>query len=147
MPRKYNPEQKDSALEMLKKCEWTKKEYKKIEKSLYNKFRDNKSEIEFNDYKEFIECYVKKIKKQNGKCFYCGLEGDIKKTYGKYFTKGKRKKCGERLEIDKKDPKVKYSANNLVLACYPCNNAKSNVFTCDEFIIIGAVIGALKKKD
>ena len=84
-----------------------------------------------------------------GRCHYCGLEGDIKENYGKYYKKGNRENCGERLEIDKRDPNPngKYSENNCVLACYPCNNAKSNVFTAEEFIIIGAVIGALKKKD
>lgn len=100
---------------------------------------------------------VRKIKEkeQNGKCFYCGLVGDVKKYYRKQleaikmlrygcFKKGRR---GKSLEVERKIPKKHYNLENCVLACYPCNNAKSDVFTAEEFIIIGAVIGALKKKD
>ncbi|MBI3582623.1 MAG: hypothetical protein HY096_01565 [Nitrospinae bacterium] len=62
----------------------------------------------------------------------------------KGFRKGKR---GKSLEVDRKESAKGYVPNNCVLVCYPCNNAKSDVFTAEEFIIIGAVIGALKKKD
>ncbi len=100
-----------------------------------------------------------KEKEQNGKCFYCGLKGDVRKNYkqqlkeiGKtYFKerveegekKGGRGKC---LELERKKPKDPYSEDNCVFACYPCNNAKSDVFTDKEFIFIGAVIRALKTK-
>lgn len=152
MPRKYNPEQKNCALKRLQQCEWTQEEYEEKEKSLYNKFRDakNKNEMDFEDYGKFIEWYVKKITKQQGKCFYCGLEGDVRKNYRdqlemlqmEYFREGNRGRC---LEIERKEANQLYN-KNCVLACYPCNNAKSDVFTPEEFIIIGAVIGALKEK-
>lgn len=102
------------------------------------------------------------LKIQNKKCFYCGLEGDVRKNYksqlneiGKiYFRDRKNKTDGKRtggrgqsLELERKKSKGHYSVDNCVLACYPCNNAKSDVFTCDEFQIIGAIIGGLKNHD
>jgi hypothetical protein len=38
------------------------------------------------------------------------------------------------LEVDRKDPKGKYSSGNAVLCCYFCNNDKSDVFYGDEYI-------------
>lgn len=35
--------------------------------------------------------------------------------------------------IDKKDPTLPYSADNMVLACWRCNKHKSNYFTSDEW--------------
>jgi hypothetical protein len=49
------------------------------------------------------------------------------------------------LEVDRKESKGKYSPRNCVLACYPCNNAKSDIFTYDEFRKIGEMIGKVKK--
>lgn len=100
-------------------------------------------------------------KKQN-KCFYCGLEGDVRKNYksqlheiGKIYFKDRKNKTdgkrtagrGQVLELERKKPKGHYNMDNCVLACYPCNNAKSDVFTCDEFQIIGAIIGGFKNPD
>ena len=39
------------------------------------------------------------------------------------------------LEIDRKKPKESYSEDNCVLACYFCNNDKSDVFeSAEEYI-------------
>jgi hypothetical protein len=51
-------------------------------------------------------------------------------------------KRGRRLEIDRRNPNLKYDVlDNLVWCCYWCNNAKSNFFTDEEFKPIGQVIG------
>ncbi len=50
------------------------------------------------------------------------------------------------MEVDRKISKANYSPENCVLACYPCNNAKSDVFTYEEFIKIGREIGKVKRK-
>lgn len=86
MPRKYNREQKEDAIKLLQDCEWTKTEHKKIEQTLYNKFRYERDEdkkrkgkkrkMQFKNYKEFITEYVNKITEQKGKCFYCGLTNE-----------------------------------------------------------------------
>lgn len=107
----------------------------------------------WNDKLNFKAWYVKQYYEQNGKCHYCGLSSEeVRKYYGRPngFREGNGNGNGTRgwtLEVDRKNPKGYYSVGNCVLTCYPCNNAKSDVFTYEEFIIIGAVIGALKRKD
>lgn len=103
---------------------------------------------------KFTAWFIKKFLKQKGNCYYCGLAGDITRYYSgiirsdtNYFVKGNRKYCAKRLEIDKKNPNGSYKPRNCVLACYPCNNAKSNVFTADEFKCLGAIIRCLKDKE
>jgi hypothetical protein len=44
------------------------------------------------------------------------------------------------LEIDRKNSNFEYSENNCVLACYWCNNAKTDEFTFEEFQIIGTTM-------
>jgi len=81
--------------------------------------------------------YDAQLKKQDGSCHYCQLPGNTKKYYGKWFRKGRR---GQNLEVDRKDNGRPYSPENCVLACYPCNNAKSDVFSYGEFRKIGKVV-------
>jgi hypothetical protein len=64
------------------------------------------------------------------------------KYYGRTFREGRR---GVSLEVDRKNNTEKYSFSNCVLACYPCNNAKSDVFSYDEFLEIGQTIGRVKR--
>ena len=47
------------------------------------------------------------------------------------FKQGRAR--GVWLEIDRKEPKGKYSKNNCVLSCYFCNNDKSDVFNEKEY--------------
>lgn len=72
--------------------------------------------------------------KQPQKCFYCNTEEEILKyLFGKNKIETKRKR-GENLEIDRKDTENKYySEDNCVLACYICNNTKSDMMNSEEF--------------
>ncbi|MBA7588328.1 hypothetical protein ES708_30383 [subsurface metagenome] len=85
----------------------------------------------------------KQIKKalyerDGGKCHYCGIEEkDFIPIWGRAFRQGRR---GLTLEVDRKNPKGLYIPSNCVLACYACNNAKSDVFTYEEFKRVGDVI-------
>lgn len=104
--------------------------YQRIKKNCYKSWAENS--------KLFYQWYKRQCEEQNGLCIYCQLPGDTKEYYrDDWFRKGNR---GRRLEVDRKNPKEKYKPDNCVLACYPCNNAKSDVFTCDEFKEIGKVI-------
>ena len=80
----------------------------------------------------------KALRERDGrKCHYCGIEeDDFPKIWGT-FRHGRR---GLTLEVDRKDPKGPYSQSNCVLACYACNNAKSDVFCYEEFKRVGNVI-------
>ena len=132
---------------------------------LLKKIRDKAKEgvtieKEWKTKKEFVKWFRGKYEKRNGKCFYFGLEGDVKKNYKSqlkkinktYFRDRENETDGNRtggrgqsLELERKESKDPYSKKNCVLACYPCNNAKSDVFAAEEFEVIGAVIGALKR--
>jgi 5-methylcytosine-specific restriction endonuclease McrA len=62
-------------------------------------------------------------------------------------TRGGRR--GKRLELDRINPKIKNygeDINNLALACYWCNNAKTNYFTFEEFKIIGEKIKEIQQE-
>lgn len=56
----------------------------------------------------------------------------------KIFKKNER---GYNLELDRKDPNMEYSTQNCIMACYWCNNAKTDEFNADEFDPIGKAIG------
>jgi len=91
--------------------------------------------------KSFILWY----ERQEKICYYCNSTLDeIQKFYN--LTNSKRKKTrGKSLEIDRLTDK-KYSEDNCVLACYWCNNAKSDVFEAEEFKNIGKAIGSIIRK-
>ncbi len=82
-------------------------------------------------------------------CYYCHLPqtvleeihnqpGHINKRYPKR---------GKSLEIDRKQSDIPYTnIKNLVLACYWCNNAKTDTFTEVEFLDVGRVFNTIWKK-
>ena len=94
-----------------------------------------------SDPQSFYTWYENRVNEQKGCCEYCYLSGDTKKYYQKRFRKGRR---GFNLEVDRKNAKEQYSPGNCVLACYPCNNAKSDVFSYEEFLEIGKAIHRVK---
>ena len=95
------------------------------------------------DSNSFYTWYESQVKKQGGLCKYCNLPGCTDKYFGRLFRKGRR---GHTLEVDRKNNEEPYSPSNCVLACYPCNNAKSDVFSYDEFVKIGRAIGKVKRQ-
>ena len=95
------------------------------------------------DSNSFYTWYENQAEKQKGLCEYCHLQGCTSEYYGKTFRKGRR---GLNLEVDKKDNRKPYSPSNCVLACYPCNNAKSDVFSYEEFLEIGQAISKVKRR-
>ncbi|MEO9805007.1 MAG: hypothetical protein ABJF04_17245 [Reichenbachiella sp.] len=84
---------------------------------------------------------------KHGQCYYCELTlEDFEQLYNqsKIHKKANR---GFNLEIDRKSPNLEYSKDNCVMACYWCNNAKTDEFEADEFKPIGLAIGkALKAR-
>jgi 5-methylcytosine-specific restriction endonuclease McrA len=108
----------------------------------YRSIKDNCCARWANDRNAFYAWYEEQYERQDGHCKYCNLPGDtLQSGYGKYFREGRR---GKRLEVDRIKSKAPYSPANCVLACYPCNNAKSDVFSYEDFIEIGKIINQLK---
>lgn len=96
------------------------------------------------DSRSFYTWYENQVDKQGGLCEYCRLPGDTRIYYGKPFRNGKR---GLSLEVDRKDNSKFYSPGNCTLSCYPCNNAKSDVFSYKEFLEVGKAIHEVKERD
>ena len=76
-------------------------------------------------------------------CYYCSLpETALTELHDQPGHINKRyPKRGKSLEIDRKQSDLPYSViDNLVLACYWCNNAKTDTFTEAEFRQVGQSI-------
>ena len=113
--------------------------------SVYQRIKNNCCEEWKRNRNSFCSWYEYRVKEQKGLCEYCHLPGDTTTYYRiEGFRMGRR---GFSLEVDRKDAKGQYSPENCVLACYPCNNAKSDVFSYEEFLEIGDAIGRVKKRD
>lgn len=79
-------------------------------------------------------------------CHYCGLpEAELERLHQQEGHINKRwPKRGKSLELDRKQPDLPYTnIANLTLACYWCNNAKTDTFTYEEFRQIGRVMNEI----
>jgi len=108
-------------------------------KSNYNSRLKNDADG-FSSFENFKNWYDNEPKE----CFYCGLT-EIESqqivmtgllTSNRFPTNGKvgqGRSRGMWLEVDRKNPKGKYSTSNSVLCCYFCNNDKSDVFNGEQY--------------
>ena len=87
----------------------------------------------FGGRDEFLNWY----NSQNKKCCYCGVEeADLKKYFhGKNTQYKDARQRGKFLEVERviTAPENKYSKENCRLACYICNNAKSDFLSAESF--------------
>jgi hypothetical protein len=94
----------------------------------------------FKTYEAFVTWYNDEPKH----CHYCQIkEGEVQEIvmrglltsarFPKKGLKARGRNRGKWLEVDRKKPLGKYSAANCVLACYFCNNDKSDVFTDEQY--------------
>jgi len=108
-------------------------------KQLYN--RKGYKEIPFS---AFYDMYTR----HQLSCCYCGISQEEIDTLffrGKVATK-RYKTRGRSLELERVLPNESYeNIGNLKLACYWCNNAKSDEFNEEEFRSIGKEIGKVLK--
>ncbi|KAA5542328.1 hypothetical protein [Adhaeribacter rhizoryzae] len=97
--------------------------------------RRQKGLSSFVDLEEFKNWY--KVKEKV--CHYCGLKEEecqkiimtgilTSNRFPKDGVLGRGRSRGMWLEVDRLLPKENYSLENCVLACYFCNNDKSDVF-------------------
>lgn len=101
---------------------------------------------DFNSFKKWY------LKIENSKCCaYCSITEaelgqlwDIAEHKGHKLTKRSR---GRKLELDRMEPNLHYKDfDNIVYACYWCNNAKTDTFTNEEFLEVGKVFSKIWKK-
>ena len=84
------------------------------------------------------------IKEEAKGCHYCNLQLNQVKDFLEFEKKKKghkRKNRGKSFEVDRKNHISKYKRKDCILACYMCNNAKSDLYEYDEFLEIGKTIG------
>jgi 5-methylcytosine-specific restriction endonuclease McrA len=77
---------------------------------------------------------------QGDTCAYCKITTKEIIELANRKQLHKKNYRGWSLEIDRKDSNLEYKPENCVMACYWCNNAKTDEFTFDEFVKVGAEI-------
>jgi hypothetical protein len=85
----------------------------------------------FSDFNEFYHWY----ENEKRVCAYCGIEEQVlQDLFNNGILESKRgAKRGRTLEIERRNSKSnEYSADNCVLACYFCNNHKSDIISEDD---------------
>jgi 5-methylcytosine-specific restriction endonuclease McrA len=73
-------------------------------------------------------------------CVYCGITTLKVVELANKQQLFKKNYRGWSLEVDRIDSNYEYSPENCVMACYWCNNAKTDEFTHEEFKEIGKTI-------
>lgn len=108
------------------------KEMRRIRQLYNNKQGEN---FEFANFNEFYKWYLTQFEKQKGCCYYCKTEESVlTKLFEKKYTSVKRPNRGKHLEVERRDSDSnKYNKTNCVLACYFCNNDKSDIFSENEY--------------
>lgn len=109
----------------------------------WNKGKQKSNLSGFKDELDFINWY----EAQEKECYYCKIkERELQKLINLGIIKSKRfpvynepkrgRNRGFWLEIDRKNPEnIKYSRKNCVLACYFCNNDKSDIFSDTQYLV------------
>ncbi len=99
---------------------------------LYNCFtaQSNKSHLIDLSYENFLE-----FTKTN-ECVYCGE----KVTWAKFYPQ----KFGQNYNLDRKDNSLGYTKGNCAVCCWSCNDIKSDRFTYEQMLQIGALIKSWK---
>ena len=111
-------------------------------KRLYVAKRDRKDDAWMGSSESFYRWYLG----QSKKCHYCGVsEEQVREYFRNNPSRGGRR--GQHLEIERKEPKDRYSPANCVLACYVCNNAKSDFISEQDFGPIAEGIIKFWKKE
>lgn len=116
-----------------------------IQRYASNRYSSIKQRVDYNLEKywtreDFISWYEDELKV----CCYCGCTVDELQLFYDLNNSKRKITRGKSLEIERKKDEP-YSPDNCKLSCYWCNNAKSDVFTFEEFQQIGESIGEVIK--
>lgn len=90
----------------------------------------------FQNFNSFYKWYKSQYQTQKGKCYYCETdEKIIALLFERKFQNRKRITRGKHLEIERRDSTGNlYNEENCVLACYFCNNDKSDIFNEHDYL-------------
>lgn len=120
-------------------------EIKKLEKAYKEEINSWKSTY-------FNEVFERKLPKNEFEkfekeecCGYCKTSIHSLRAMMESKQIFKKNERGYNLELDRKKPNMEYSTSNCIMACYWCNNAKTDEFDDIEFESIGKAIGEVFK--
>ncbi|MEI6755039.1 MAG: hypothetical protein WCK78_17975 [Paludibacter sp.] len=82
---------------------------------------------------------------QQEKCNYCDITIEEIKDLSEKHKIFKKNLRGWSFEIDRLNSNYEYTPDNCVMACYWCNNAKTDEFTEKEFKVVGKAIKEIWK--
>ena len=107
------------------------------ERERVKKLYSRNKHTEFTNPDAFANWWIEKLKEQNYCCIYCETPIrlireliDEKLLAQRKVGYGYRGPC---LELERRDPRGKYEADNCALSCYYCNNDKSYVYPEDQY--------------
>lgn len=83
----------------------------------------------FNEFEKFYS-----LDPEKRVCHYCNINDKELEHLESIFQIKTKRIRGYSMEIDRKKPNYEYLKDNVVLACYWCNNAKSDEFSEAEFL-------------
>lgn len=122
------------------------KKHTEKEKIASGRYTDIKSRVDYDlekywSRKDFIKWYINKTQI----CCYCRCTLEELEMFYKITDYKRKDTRGKTLEIDRRED-IQYTEDNCDLCCHWCNNAKSDVFSSDEFHHIGKAIGEVIKE-
>lgn len=120
----------------------------KIKELLRNELKPLKDKYKEKFEKIFPLKEFEKMTKDETTCSYCGISLDQIKALGenKKLNNKRSDTRGYTLEIDRMLPNLEYSEENCCMACYWCNNAKTDEFSPMEFKPIARGINEIWNK-
>jgi len=120
----------------------------KIKELLRNELKPLKYKYKEKFEKIFPLKEFENMTKGKTTCSYCGISLDQIKALGenKKLNNKRSDTRGYTLEIDRMLPNLEYSKDNCCMACYWCNNAKTDEFSPEEFKPIARGINKIWNK-
>lgn len=124
-------------------------------KDIYDKIEKLKKE-HLQQFKQLEDNYIINFSKifpeeefhqlsQKEECHYCKITTKQIEILGAKHKLNKKSFRGWSLEIDRFDSNLEYKPSNCTMACYWCNNAKTDEFNEKEFLLIAEGISKVWK--
>lgn len=124
---------------IYKDMQLIRREHSELIKSLQHDYILDKFPVIFpeNQFKELVSGH---------QCHYCGISSKEVDELADKKLLYKKNERGWNLEVDRLNSNYEYTRENCVMACYWCNNAKTDEFTEEEFQEIGRSIKKVWEK-
>lgn len=112
-----------------RKCTQKIRPYEHIFNELSKSCKKNNKNITLT-YDDFINI-IKELK-----CHYC----DVELVFNKHTRDENSKYVSRAYQLDRKNNNSGYTLDNVVTCCWNCNRIKSNIYSYEEFILLGPIL-------